>query len=412
MSSGSPGGPQRGNTAMRAFLRPHADRRPILKGQYGMSPITSFTASLGHNGLIDVFAVSNSQVIDSTVWRARQKTPDGEWSAWVNEGKPGKGAGWVQSVLDTEKHGHVLALTDAAQLWFKERTPTDSLSAWKPLGGPPVKRAEIADPVPNDAWLFLRVWAGVHADGRIDLAGTANDIGDSRDVFYRARPASSTAWTAWSPLGDNGFDGALVAAIARDGGLEVITPVDVFPGQGEEEIGMQHKRRHPDGTWTSWSRLGRPAGGFSEYATPVLIPGPGGVLELFAVAAAGTVWHNSQPAGGSWSGWAPLADAGAAATDIVVAASADGGLDLCAVLRDNTVAHCRQDDHGGPWTGWTSLGAPDADAIANPALVLDSESCLNLFLARPQDEGLIVLRQKTQNGPFTTGTAVPALRPS
>lgn len=376
-----------------------------------MSPITSFTASLGHNGLIDVFAVSNPENIDSTVWRARQKTPGGHWAAWANEGKPGRGAGWVQSVLDAEKHGHVLAVTDAAQLWFKERTPTDALSAWKPIGGPAVKPAEIADPVPNDAWLFLAVWAGVHADGRIELAGTANDIGDSRDVFYRARPAGSTTWGTWSPLGDNGFDGALVAAIARDGGLEIITPVDVFPGPGQEEIGMQHKRRHPDGTWTSWSRLGRPAGGFSEGTFPVLIGGPKGALELFAISAAGTVWHDSQPAGGTWSGWAPLGDAGAPVTDIAVAASADGGLDLCAVLAGNTVAHCRQDDQGGPWTGWTPLDAPDAGPIAGPALVLDAEDCLNLFLSRPQDEGLIVLRQKAPNGPFATGTAVPALPP-
>jgi hypothetical protein len=211
--------------------------------------------------------------------------------------------------------------------------------------------------VRHDAWLFLAVWAGVHADGRIELAGTANDIGDSRDVFYRARPAGSITWGTWSPLGDNGFDGARVAAIARDGGLEIITPVDVFPGPGQEEIGMQHKRRHPDGTWTSWSRLGRPAGGFSEGTFPVLIGDPKGALELFAISGAGTVWHDSQPAGGTWSGWAPLGDAGAPVTDIVVAASADGGLDLCAVLAGNTVAHCRQDDQGGPWTGWTPLDA-------------------------------------------------------
>ena len=94
------------------------------------------------------------------------------------------------------------------------------------------------------------MWAGVHADGRIDLVGTAGDDGDSRDIFYRARPASSTAWGTWSPLGNNNFDAAIVAAIATDGSLEVITPVDVG-----DEIGMQHKRRRPDGTWTSWSRL-------------------------------------------------------------------------------------------------------------------------------------------------------------
>jgi hypothetical protein len=116
-------------------------------------------------------------------------------------GKPGRGAVWVQSVPDADKHGHVLAVSDASQLWFKERTPTDTWSAWKALGGPPVEPAEIADPVPNNAWLSLQVWAGVHADGRIELDGTANDIGDSRDVFYRARPPGSTAWGAWPPSG-------------------------------------------------------------------------------------------------------------------------------------------------------------------------------------------------------------------
>lgn len=376
-----------------------------------MSPITSFTASLCHNGLIDVFAVSDPGGIGVTVWRARQKTAGGDWSAWASEKKPGKGAAGLLSVLDAEKHGHVLAVTQDGQLWFKERTPTDSFSAWESLGLPPIEPARIADPVPHDAWAFMYMWAGVHADGRIDLVGTANDIGDSRDIFYRARPASSTAWAAWFPLGNNNFDGAIVAAIARDGGLEVVTPVDVFPAQGGQEIGMQHKRRHPDGTWTSWSRLGRPQGGFSEDITPVLILGPGGALELFAVSAAGAVWHNSQPAGGNWSGWAPLGDAGGAVTGIAVVGSADGGLDLCATLKDSTVAHCRQDDLGGPWSAWTSLGHPGTGAIADPALILDSDSCLNLILSRPGNEGLITLRQKVQNGPFTNGPALPALPP-
>ena len=76
-----------------------------------MSPITSFTASLGHNGLIDVFAVSDPDAIGVTTWRSRQKTPGGDWSAWATEGKAGKGAAWLLSVLDAEKHGHVLALT-------------------------------------------------------------------------------------------------------------------------------------------------------------------------------------------------------------------------------------------------------------------------------------------------------------
>ena len=371
-----------------------------------MSPITSFTASLGHNGLIDVFAVSDPDAIGVTTWRSRQKTSGGDWSAWATEGKAGKGAAWLLSVLDAEKHGHVLALTQELQPWLKERTPTDSFSAWKPLGLPPIEPARIADPEPHDAWGFMFMWAGVHADGRIDLVGTAGDDGDSRDIFYRARPASSTAWGTWSPLGNNNFDAAIVAAIATDGSLEVITPVDVG-----DEIGMQHKRRRPDGTWTSWSRLGRPQGGFMGDVIPLLIRGPGGVLELFAVSAAGAVWQDSQPAPDTWSGWSPLGDTGEAVTGIAVAASADGGLDLCATLKDNTVAHCRQDDQDGPFSAWENLGRPSTGAIADPTLILDADSHQNLILSRPDDEGLITLRQQTQNGPFIPGPPLTGLPP-
>ena len=144
---------------------------------------------------------------------------------------------------------------------------------------------------------------------------------------------------------------------------------------------------------------------------PLLIRGPGGVLELFAVSAAGAVRQDSQPAADTWSGWTPLGDTGEAVTGIAVAASADGGLDLCATLKDNTVAHCRQDDQGDPFSAWENLGRPSTGAIADPTLILDSDSHLNLILSRPDGEGLITLRQ-TADGRFVKGPAIPALPPN
>jgi hypothetical protein len=90
-------------------------------------------------------------------------------------------------------------------------------------------------------------------------------------------------------------------------------------------------------------------------------------------------------------------------------AGADGGLELCATLKDDTVAHRGQDGPGGPWSAWASLGRPGPGAIADPALVLDPGGCLHLFLGRPGQEGLLTLRQQAQNGPFSPGAAVPAL---
>lgn len=63
------------------------------------------------------------------------------------------------------------------------------------------------------------------------------------------------------------------------------------------------------------------------------------------------------------------------------------------------------------WAAGTGLTEPGTGAIADPALILDSGSCLNLILSRPGNEGLIMLRQKVQNGPFTNGPALPALPP-
>lgn len=377
-----------------------------------MSPITSFTTSLGHNGRIDIFALSDPQGLGAMVWRMRQKTAGGDWSpGWIQEEKPGPGAAGLRSILDPEQHGHVLAYAEDAHLWFKQRGPNDGFPTWEALGVPafdPVTIDPQAEQIPDDVWSFIFMCGAAHADGRIDVVGTVNDIGDSRDVFYRSRPAGGTVWADWERLEDNGFDGDIVAAVAGDDGLDVVTPVDFIVAIGVQEIDMSYRRRGPDGTWTPWALLGRPQGGFTDDVTPVLILGPGG-LELFAVSATNVIWHNSQTTIGSWSGWASLGDAGGAITGIAVAAGADGGLDLCATLKDDTVAHRRKDGLGGPWSAWTSLGRPDTSAIADPALILDSNGCLNLLLSRPSQEGLITLRQEVQNGPFTKGPAVPAL---
>ena len=57
-----------------------------------MSPVTSFTTSLGHDGRIDIFALSDSQGVGATVWRIRQKAAGGDWSpAWIQEENPSSG---------------------------------------------------------------------------------------------------------------------------------------------------------------------------------------------------------------------------------------------------------------------------------------------------------------------------------
>ena len=375
-----------------------------------MLPITSFTASLGHDGNIDIFALALSpqapQGQGATVFRVRQKKAGGDWQPWANAGKPGHGAVGVHSITDSDGHGHVLAEGAAGHLWFNERRADDTFSGWQPLGVPKLDPAN-AD-FPGDAWAFIDMWGVIRAGGQIDVAGTAGSDTE-RGIFLRTRPAHATTWTSWSPLlGDNDFFGDIVAATDYSGGMDIVTPIEVSTGAA----GLAHKRRRPDGTWTDWKMLGNPPGGLSEDITPVLVNGadsPRG-LELFAVAADSTIWHNAQTAAGDWPDWVSLDNTGGPVTGIAAAEDGGGALHVCATHKNNTVTHIRQEDLGGAWTDWENLGAPDAGAVANPALICDSEGYLNLLLTRPAKDGMITLRQ-TAGGRFVKTPAIPALPP-
>jgi hypothetical protein len=141
----------------------------------------------------------------------------------------------------------VLVLTGDGHPWLKERGPADDFSLWEDLGAPAISPATTpaAGDVPGP-WNFISMWGAAHADGRIDVAGTAESDND-RGIFYRSRPIGGTAWMDWYPLGDNTFDGDIVAAVADDDSLEVATPVAVpDPGtSGETVTGMSHRRQDP-----------------------------------------------------------------------------------------------------------------------------------------------------------------------
>ena len=81
-----------------------------------MFPIPSFTASLGQDGNIDIFALALSpqaqpgqgvlvfRIRQKPVFRIRQKKAGGEWQPWATAGKPGHGAVGVRSITDSEGH--------------------------------------------------------------------------------------------------------------------------------------------------------------------------------------------------------------------------------------------------------------------------------------------------------------------
>jgi hypothetical protein len=119
---------------------------PSMHGRCGMFPITSFTASIGYAGLIDISAVAvDPDSEGGTVRHARQIAASGAWSPWSDEGTPGVGAVGVRSIVDAEGTGMSWFWRGRA-LWFKEHGPADDFSGWQPPGRPPA-RASSARPV-------------------------------------------------------------------------------------------------------------------------------------------------------------------------------------------------------------------------------------------------------------------------
>lgn len=110
-----------------------------------MSEIYAFTASPGHNGLIDVFAIGDPGDDDSgtTVFLSRA-APGDQWPPWASAGLPDLGAIGLQGIAGPDGYGHILARAggreaakDYGDLWFRERGENDDFSDWQGLGLPP-----------------------------------------------------------------------------------------------------------------------------------------------------------------------------------------------------------------------------------------------------------------------------------
>jgi hypothetical protein len=378
-----------------------------------MSEVTSFTASLGHNGLIDVFAVglpgptsAGQGVAGTKVWHARQKAPDGDWSPWSDAGHPGRGAIDVRSIVDADGHGHVLALAGGGHMWFLERKPDDDFTApkWQDLGVPP--------PVSGKKWLFVGICGALGPGGRIDVAGAAQtrDPGTDIDagIFVRSRPAPGASWSPWLQLPGDETAQTIYAATTADNSLDILVPVSVFDGPAPTGIGMSYARRDPHGVWTDWKLIDPSPAGFTGIFAMTTGSRGHRALDLFGASGEPDIWHSPQNASG-WLAFVKLGNTAGPVTGIAVASDADGPLHLCATHVDSTVTHIRQQGPGGPWSEWQNLGRPDSRDVPFPALILGSDECLNLLLLRRAAKGLITLRQKTKDGPFVKGPALPAL---
>jgi hypothetical protein len=201
----------------------------------------------------------------------------------------------------------------------------------------------------------------------------------------------------------------MTAVRNQDGHLEL------FSLDGQSAIHCWQTRPGSD-QWSVWSPLGAPTiprGVIALDGTaPKVARDQGGRLELLARGEIGVegVWHRrqSEASHGPWSQWSPLGRPDGEYGRIAVGAHADGRLVLVVGMHapaDTPVSQLKPVSlleqtapNGDAWSPWRSFPNPGPDETENPALTLDADRRLQVWLRVPGTTGLFRLWQKRPNG--------------
>jgi hypothetical protein len=329
--------------------------------------LTVPTLASSLDGRLELFAFSTT---NAGMWHRWQTAKYGGWHAWVREPDP-PGVTWtegnvaVQAGLDGRLELFCVNGTDRAgpldqpnnDVWHRWQTTVNgSWSSW------------ISHGQPSDAeqlWLLL----ARNSNNRLDLfagVATSGTVSERFHTWHLPQTVPNGGWSPWQMLTDYP-DPSLpytLRAIDRnaDGRLEA------FATEGSTGTAWQAFQTSPSGPWHSWIPRGNPPGraldGFSMVAANA-----NGRLELFATANDGLdtehneIWHVRQTApNNGWSAWTSLGSPGSGigttGSDLAVAASDDGRLELFATATDGNLWHRWQTGVNNAWSAWTNRGRP------------------------------------------------------
>jgi len=334
------------------------------------------------DGRIEIFMIGS----DAALWHNWQTTPGGAWSGWSSLGVPVSGfqAVGVPTVVRNADGRLEAFITDGqtvAHIW--QVVPNGGWSTFQDLGSP------------NSNGIQFSVVAANDADGRIEIFVVATN----GELWHMWQTTPSAApWSAWGvfpnislitpPAIANNADGRLeVFAIRQDGSLAHIwqvlpnggwsswgslgQPSSVLATEQVSVCANQDGRLEvfgldvngavchiwqvlPNGGWSQWSSLQRPAPATPIVVPPVAVSNQNGAIEVFAQDHNGNLWHIWQTAANNgWSIWQCLSggdfDANLSTEPPTVGRNQDGRLKVFAVRNDFVVGHEWQLSAGGAW---------------------------------------------------------------
>lgn len=211
------------------------------------------------------------------------------------------------------------------------------------------------------------VAAGRSGDGRIEVF-----VLDTEGRLWNVHQTSpGSGFTGWNAFGNAGvaLDDRPGLARSADGRLEL------FVRGTDNRLYHQWETAVGTGVWSGWVQMdlyaSTPAGGFVDH--PVVAASADGRLELFLTGADGNVYHTWQiVASGDWS--APWTSEGSAGGGFGPAApglgrNGDGRLQLFAVGRDGNLYYKYQTVASNGWTSWSLLGGQSGPTTTVPYVV-------------------------------------------
>lgn len=302
---------------------------------------------------------------------------DSNWSEWKSlEGNISQ----MRVGVNADGRLEIFGFSQAeALLHDYQLSPGGAWSGWQTLSAP----RTISD--------YLAV--AENLDGRIEVFGIGPTDLTVKDIY---QTAPNNGWSKWGSLGapPNTSVGNVVVGRNQDGRLEAIALAN--------DGSVWHKwQNRPNSDWSGWHNLNNPAG-FLHFL--VVERDSEGFLQVFTVAADNTVWNISQ-ARNKWD-WKQLGTPSTKSPIISISAgrNEDGRVELFVSSGGNLWHNYEESDarQQVSWSGWSTLGNPFTEPVAQTAVILNQDNALQVFVTTSagQTASVWTLTQKsgTQTG--------------